>query len=232
MRIACIQNVPYEGPGAIGDWARARGHALTAVQAHAGEPLPAVDAFDLLVVMGGPMNADEDAVYPWIAPTKRLIAAGIEAGRGVLGVCLGAQFIARVLGAAVTPNAHREIGWLPVRRCGGPDQGFPWACWPERMDVLHWHGDTFGIPSGARRLASSDACANQGLVYGPRVLGLQFHLELTPDAVRELGRRTDPYPQGPYIQPVERIASAPDHFAAARGLLDAVLDGLAERIRA
>jgi len=121
MRIQCLQHVNFEGPASIETWARERGLSMEKTDLSAGAALPGCDDFDWLVVMGGPMNVYEESAYPWLAGEKRLIGDAIGRGRLVLGVCLGAQLIASVLGAAVYRNSHREIGWFPVNR--GEDAG-------------------------------------------------------------------------------------------------------------
>ena len=115
MRICCLQHVPFETPGQIAGWARSRGHSVIAVRLFAGEIPPPVEAFDWLVVMGGPMGAYDDARFPLLPAEARAIADAVEATRIVVGVCLGAQLIARVAGARVYRNTSPEIGWFPVK---------------------------------------------------------------------------------------------------------------------
>jgi GMP synthase (glutamine-hydrolysing) len=129
---------------------------------------------DLLVVLGGPIGAYEEAVYPWLADEMALIAARLKARRPVLGICLGAQLMARALGAKVYPGRAKEIGWntLTLTQAGekmlAPFKGLP---------VLHWHGDTFDLPQGAENLAATDICANQAFRYERHGLAFQFHPE-------------------------------------------------------
>ena len=116
MRIRCLQHVPFEGPAHLAFIARDRGMTLERTRVFDGEELPGTDDFDLLAVMGGPMGANDEAAYPWLAAEKKLIERSIREGKLILGICLGAQLIADVLGARVSRNHHREIGWFPVRR--------------------------------------------------------------------------------------------------------------------
>ncbi len=227
MRIAWVQHVPFEGPGAIGDWARSRGHEARGHMAWKGD-LPSRASFDWLVVMGGPMGAHDEREHPWLTAEKRLIAEAVGGDTRVLGICLGAQLVADVMGADVTRAPEKEIGWFPVARSTtvhAPELGLP-----GRFDAFHWHGDTFGIPDGSSRLASSEACDNQAFATGDgRVVGLQFHLESTPDGVEALLRecREDSAEPGPFVQVPEDIAGAPDRYARANAVLFDFLDAVA-----
>jgi GMP synthase (glutamine-hydrolysing) len=124
------------------------GHSFAATRLDLGEPLPSVDDFDLLVIMGGGMNIYEHRDYPWLVDEKRLIARAAAREKAMLGVCLGAQLIADVLGGKVVQNPYKEIGWFPVRFI---DRQPPFDGFPENCTVFHWHGDTFELPSRARR---------------------------------------------------------------------------------
>jgi GMP synthase-like glutamine amidotransferase len=185
-RVHWLQHVPFEELGAIGQWLAARGAHVTATRCHAGEDFPALDDFDWLVVMGGPMSVHDRDRYPWLTAEQRLIAQAIAAGKTVLGICLGAQLIAQALGARVFRAPEREIGWFPIAPVAAP-AGHPFAdLFLRPGDVFHWHGETFDLPAGAVPLARSTACANQAFAVGSRVLALQFHLEMTPEGARAL----------------------------------------------
>lgn len=138
-------------------------------------------AYGGLVFMGGPMSVNDD--LPWIAPALGLIRAAAEEGVPTLGHCLGGQLIARALGAAVTRNPVREIGWGRVDVADGKVA----AEWfgPERrhFESFHWHGETFSIPAGATRIAASPWCENQAFVLGPH-LAMQCHVEMTPQLIQ------------------------------------------------
>ncbi len=182
MKIHAVIHGASDGLGAIADWAKLRGHEVSETHLYRGETLPPLDAFDFAILMGGAMNIYQHRDFPWLVPEKQWLAATIAAGKCVLGVCLGGQLIADVLGAKVWQNPEREIGWFPVRMIS---RAGPLADLPEQLMVFHWHGDTFQIPPGAERLGESDACANQAFVVGDRVVGLQFHLEVTPTSVAD-----------------------------------------------
>jgi len=207
MRILCLQHVPFEGPAALADWTQTRGHTIRCHPLYEDRPLPSVDTFDFLLIMGGPMNIYEEATYPWLAAEKGLIREAITAGKYVLGICLGGQLVADALGAAVTKGRQREIGWYPIQRTNDCP---PWCRLPESLPVMHWHGDRFDLPAGATRIASSEACENQGFAYGAHVLAWQCHLEATPESLAALTEACgDELTEGGYIMSAERLLAEP-----------------------
>jgi GMP synthase (glutamine-hydrolysing) len=129
--------------------------------------------FDMLAVLGGPIGAYEDALYPFLKTELSLITAQLQAQKPVLGICLGAQLMARALGARVYPGPAKEIGWKHLILNNGQNILAPL----EGLPVLHWHGDTFDLPPGAINLASTDICAQQAFALGRHALGFQFHPE-------------------------------------------------------
>ncbi len=182
LRAHYFQHVPYEGLGSIEAWLREAGYEIGCTRLYASAVLPALEAVDLLIVMGGPMSVNDEAGYPWLVEEKRFIRRAIEAGLPVLGICLGAQLIASALGQRVYPNREKEIGWFPIERVAGADKsGF---ALPPSLEVFHWHGETFDLPPGAIHLARSEGCEHQAFLLPPRVVGLQCHLETTPDSAR------------------------------------------------
>jgi GMP synthase (glutamine-hydrolysing) len=223
MRIHAVIHGPSDGLGAIADWAKLRGHAVTETHLYRGESLPPPAGFDFAILMGGAMNIYQHRDFPWLVAEKRWLADAIAQGKCVLGVCLGGQLIADVLGAKVWQNAEKEIGWFPVRFVS---RGGPLADLPEQLMVFHWHGDTFEIPPGAVRLAESEACANQAFVLGERVVALQFHLEVTPGTVAEFiaGGEGELQPAR-FVQSPEEIRRGSSEFNpfALELLLDALV---------
>jgi GMP synthase-like glutamine amidotransferase len=230
FRICSLEHAEAEGAGKIADWAAIRGHPLHVVRLDRGEALPGPGGFDMLVIMGGAMNVYQDRDYPWLPRERALVSEAIKARKVVFGVCLGAQMIADALGARVVQNPVKEIGWFPVRKCA-PHELF--AGFPEECTAFHWHGDTFGLPDGADLIAESAACRNQAFVYGDRVVGLQFHVEVSPEAVRGFLVGADDYLQPEqWVQTAAGIRDAtPDLTATDRGL-EGLLDGLANRATA
>ncbi|MFC2695326.1 MAG: type 1 glutamine amidotransferase [Lactobacillus sp.] len=187
MRINVLQHTSNEGPGAIQTWAHARGYEMYVYHLDQFSVLPKAAKTDLLAILGGPMNPNDP--LPWLSKERQLIKEMLDLGKPLFGACLGAQQIAKVLGAEVKAAPHKEVGWAPVYHQSDviPDL-------PDQMTVLHWHQDMFEIPQGAQLLFSSDLVKNQGFLYGDNVLGLQFHFEPLPDNVREIAINDCNYP--------------------------------------
>jgi GMP synthase-like glutamine amidotransferase len=229
LRVRFLLHVPFEGPANLEPWLRGRGAALATTRLWAGEAPPPAEAFDWLVVMGGPMNADDEGRFPWLADEKRAIERAIAAGRRVVGVCLGAQLVARVLGAKVTRNREREIGWFEIERSPGAEASAVGRALPARAEVFHWHGDTFDLPVGALQLASSVACEQQAFLYDGRVLALQFHLETTREAAGALALHCgDELVPGRFVQTREALLADGERFARLEALLDRVMGAFAD----
>ncbi len=186
MHIHYLQHVPFEDLGSMASYFDRQGHRLSATHLYQNQPLPTPDAFDWLIIMGGPMGVGDEKQFDWMIKEKVLIKESIDAGKIVLGICLGAQLIAEALNAKVYPNALREIGWFPVFDTGQAHGTLLEDVIPEGLEVFHWHGDTFDNPGGSVALAASEACRNQGFVFDDRIVGLQFHLETTPTSAKAL----------------------------------------------
>ena len=180
-----LQHVPFEGLGSMETWFSEQGHNLFCTRLWAGDTLPASDSFDALIVMGGPMGIYDHDEYPWLIDEKEFLSQVVGLGIPILGICLGAQLLADVLGAKVSANPVKEIGWFSVDRNEDIPE-FLKSVFPEEMTVFHWHGDTFGIPDNAVSLYSSKACEHQAFLFKDQVLGLQFHLETTRESATAL----------------------------------------------
>lgn len=205
----------------------AGGHQLSSTHLYKNKPLPLLKEIDWLIVMGGPMGIHDEAEYPWLAAEKKFIHQAIEAGKTVLGICLGAQLIASVLGAEVYKNRHKEIGWFSIDRSSKADSTIISTAIPRQAEVFHWHGDTFAIPAGAKPLASSSACQNQGFIFDDRVVGLQFHLETTPELIRELINNSRHELDGSsYVQSEEEMLANPQRFNRINQIMAAILETL------
>jgi len=184
MRAHWLQHVPFEGLGSIEAWLRQKQYEITSTRFFESENLPHPSNVDLLIVMGGPMSANEEEEFPWLISEKEFLRWCIQSGKSVLGICLGAQLIANAMGARVYRNRYKEIGWFPVQ--GVPSHNSSFFSFPPRFEAFHWHGETFDLPPGAVRLARSEGCENQAFQLGRSVIGLQFHLETTPATAMEL----------------------------------------------
>ncbi len=225
MRMAVLQHVPFEGPAAIADWAASRGIEIAVAHLYRGDPLPSLSEFDILSVMGGPMSANDEGLYPWLGPEIALVHAAIGAGKTVFGVCLGGQIIAKALGARVYAAAQKEIGWFTVKRTEAAHAIFEGL--PAEFMAFHWHGETFDLPAGAERLAETAATPNQAFAVGGRVLGLQFHIEATPASVMGLVENAaGEIGGGPFEQSPKAIRSGIGNCASLEPFLSRVLSNL------
>ena len=226
MRAHYLQHVPFEGLGSIEAWLQTAGYDITSTRFHVSADLPEVGAIDLLVVMGGPMSVNDENEYPWLRDEKAFIRRVVTSGTPTLGICLGAQLIASALGAKVFPNAVKEIGWFPVQAAASTnDAAFKF---PEETTVFHWHGETFNLPPQAIQLAQSEGCQNQAFQIGQRVLGLQFHLETTPDSAQAIvSHCRDELTGGAFIQTEQEILSAPpERYHTVNSLMNDILEYL------
>ncbi|MGH7702886.1 MAG: type 1 glutamine amidotransferase [Gemmatimonadales bacterium] len=185
MRFVVLQHLPCEHPGIFRDFMRDDGVETVTVELSEGGQIPPPEETDALLVFGGPMNVDEEERYPWLVPETRAIRQAAWAGTPILGVCLGAQLLAKALGAPVTRTAEPEVGLLEVELTAAGIADPLFQGWPRRASVVQWHSDTFGIPADAVRLASSPACPNQAFRYGDSAYGLQFHPEVTGEMAKE-----------------------------------------------
>lgn len=173
------------------------------------------------------MGVYDDEDYPWLKAEKRFIRSAIDAGKKVLGICLGAQLLADALGAKVTRNHHREIGWFPIVRHEDVESTQFKEILPAQALVFQWHGDTFAIPDGALPLASSMACLNQGFIFNDRIVALQFHLETTLESATlliENGRHE--LDGSPFVQSESKMLENPKRFATINRLMVSVLNAL------
>ncbi|GAT31829.1 GMP synthase - Glutamine amidotransferase [Terrimicrobium sacchariphilum] len=203
MEFTCLQHVAFEGPARLENWLASKGIALRRILV-SEQDLPDPSECHSVMVMGGPMNIYQHRDHPWLVQEKRFLRQCIDRGVPLLGICLGAQLLADALGARVFQNAQHEIGWFPVEPTDNIRQLFPSLSGTPR--VLHWHGDTFELPRGAIRVASSEACPEQGFYLPGVCLGLQFHAESTPDSVQNLLTHcSNDLVEGPYVQSAAEI---------------------------
>lgn len=227
LRIHYLQHVSFEGPGCITNWASKNNHRLTSTRFFDHENLPEPDEIDWLVIMGGPMGIYDYQDYPWLSTEKNYIENAINQNKTVIGICLGSQLIADVLGAQVFPNTCKEIGWFdvaPVKENIPPD----FLSGPEeKFKAFHWHGDTFNLPPNSVHLFQSEACLNQGFLFNTRVLGLQFHFEMMEDGLEELlSNGSDELQKEPFIQSREEILLQKKNLGQNNDKMYRILDWL------
>lgn len=226
MRIHYLQHVSFEGIGHIQQWADVNNHTVQKTELFNNQKPPVLDSFDLLIVMGGPMGIYDYDQHSWLKTEKVFISDVIASGKPILGICLGAQLIADVLGASVTAGNEKEIGWFPIQKISPATSALSHVL-PEQLIAYHWHGDTFSTPAGAQRLYMSEACENQAFVYNSNVIALQFHLETTPDSMTTLiGNCGYELITGPYIQTATAMHSATEHFPTIHTVMDTIMDYL------
>ncbi len=177
-------HVPYEGMGCIENWINSHNHSVSYTRFYENFKLPISEDIDWLIVMGGPMSVYDESIYLWLREEKQFIRKMIDSGKTVIGICLGSQLIAEVLGAKVYANKQKEIGWFDIEQTvknqlitAGIENRFP---------VFHWHGDTFDLPVESIRLFRSDVTQNQAFLYNKNVLGLQFHFEVTAELMKQM----------------------------------------------
>jgi len=183
FRFHCLQHVNYENPGFLKEWIENKNQILTCTNFFNGDNLPLHEDYDVLIIMGGPMGVYDENLYPWLKQEKKFIGESIAKNKKVIGICLGSQLLANVLGSKVYPNLEKEIGFFPVFK---KSYNFIMSGFPESAIAFHWHSDTFDLPKGSLLLASSDICQNQAFSYNSNVLGLQFHLEITESLIQGL----------------------------------------------
>lgn len=227
LRAHWLQHAPHEDSGCIDTWLRGQDDLRVSVtRLYAGERLPPARSLDWLIVLGGPMNIYQHRRYPWLVEEKALINDACV-NKKVLGICLGAQLLADVLGGVVSKNREQEIGWFKVMLNAEARDSHVFKYFPTLFQAFHWHGDRFAMPPKAKSLMKSDACVNQAFQIDQRLVGMQFHLEVRRSDARRWLALESPKPAR-YVQAAEQILGKPARFAANNRLMRQVL----ERMRA
>ncbi|MEM0970290.1 MAG: type 1 glutamine amidotransferase [Verrucomicrobiota bacterium] len=223
MQLHWFQHVPFEGLGFIQTWAENRGHEVSCTRFWAGEEVPDTSV-DALILMGGPMSVHDDDDFPWITREKEFLKEHVHSGCPVFGICLGAQLLAECMGAIVTKNPSPEIGWFPIE----PITDHPITqCFPSEPTVLHWHGETFTLPDGATHLWRSAHCEQQAFTVENRLIGFQFHVEMTEAgvaAIIEACPEDLEHPSPTIQEPSVIYAAAKEQRKALETALSQVLD--------
>lgn len=229
MKIHYLQHDDLVQACTIEQWATEQGILVSNTQVHKGEAFPDISDFDLLIILGGRMGAYEEDMYPWLIDEKVFIKRAIAEHKYVLGLCLGAQILADVLGGLVYPHVHKETGWWPVHFSPQIDgtllQGLP-----ETVHLFEFHGDTFTLPTGARLLASSECCENQAFIYNDRVLAVQFHPEVSVDKMNVLAEAVGDV-HGPYSQSATHYLNEQAYFEQSKQVMFTILCNFEEQIK-
>lgn len=187
-KVLVLQHIAPETLGTIVDALELKGVSVQYIRVFQDEPVPkGMDGAAGLIVMGGPMAVRDQGRFPYLQDEMHLIEQAIKADKPVLGICLGSQLLASLLGARVTA-VKKEIGWSPVQLSPQAQQDPLWAGTPASFTAFHWHGDIFDLPPGAVSLASSETTQHQAFRHGTRAYGFLFHLEMTENMIREMIR--------------------------------------------
>ncbi|HRS61857.1 MAG TPA: type 1 glutamine amidotransferase [Spirochaetota bacterium] len=227
-RIHVLQHTEAETPGFILHWASDMGYSITQTKFFEDYTFPPIEAFDFLVIMGGPMSVNDIRDYPWLKEEIAFIKRAIDSDKIIIGICLGAQLIARALGAIVKKNDYKEIGWHRIYKTGTQTEVPVFDCIPDGAYVFHWHGETFEIPDGATHIFYSDACRNQAFIYKDRVIALQFHPEVTfqliNNMIADLSEELND--EGEYIQNTNEILEGVNNICNINFYMHSILDKL------
>jgi len=229
MRLLFLQHDPLDSPGALLEWAEQRSHSISICLVCKGEPLPPIDSFDLLISLGGPMGAYEEEAHLWIPREKEYLRSALDAGKKILGLCLGCQLLADALGGKAFRHSCKEFGWQPIEPTEEGRKLLSTEGASETFLAFQWHGDTYSLPPGAVQLARNEACEQQAFLLshssGGAALALQFHLEwtelMTRDALAEPGVAPPPSPS---VQTPEEILSDLSLFELSKKRLFLLLD--------
>lgn len=226
MKIHFVLHETFEGPGCMNDWIKQKGYRISVNRTFLNETYPAMDQFDWLIIMGGTMSTYEEEKHKWLKIEKEFIRQTIETGKIVLGICFGAQLIAEALGGRVYKAKVREIGWYPVNLISSNLPAILKTL-PGNPVVFHWHGDTFDLPDGAIRLASSEATINQSFLYRDKVMALQYHHEATEEAIGLMIDNSGwQLKKDRYVQSAEEIMKGTGHISENNRIMFKILDYL------
>lgn len=227
MRIHAFINYSVADLGTIEEWVNARNHTITWNNVYENSEFPALESFDMLIVLGGVMGAYEEEAYPWLVKEKHFIRNAIEANKFVFGICLGGQLIAEVLGGKVYPHQYQEIGWWDISFTDEVKKHPIFSNLPRQVTMFQFHGDTLELPEQATWLAKSDACQNQAFVYGDRVVGLQFHPEFNEEKLQEIVRiHGSEIEKGPFAQLPNQFLGKKERMKNAKKYLFRLLDNM------
>ena len=224
MRVQILQHTSETPPGSTESWLKMKKLSYAITRLHQNERLPALADFDGLIVLGGEMNVDQEERYSWMGPEKRLIRTAIDAGKTVLGLCLGGQLIAEVLGGQVGRHPHWEVGWQPVEFTGPMIN-----C--KTLHMFQYHRYAFTTPPNAVQIATNQACAHQAFMFGEKVVGVQFHPEATAEWALQCASDRDLPAADRFVQkPEEIVQDTPLCLGPAQAWYFSLLDQLIKGI--
>lgn len=233
MKIHCLVHLEFETLGNIKDWVQSKGYTISLTMPCKDSFYPGTEEFDLLIIMGGLMSVYQEDEYPWLIKEKEFVRNAIESGKSVYGICFGAQMLSELLGGTVSRNKFREIGWHKVQSLDAFNKDASLFDCPSEFTILQWHGDTFTLPEGAARLFESEACLEQGFIYGSDVLAVQFHPEADEQCVESLLTQcSSDLVEGRYIQSGEEIRGRSDLLESSSNLMFKILDWFESNIKA
>lgn len=225
MNILFVTHASFEQPGSIELWAKRNNHNTCEVKPYAGEALPLIDDYDMLVVMGGPQSPIEIEKSPYLKDEIELIKLALKQKKRIVGVCLGAQLITEALGAKTERSPNKEIGMFPVEMLDVASSDPVFGVFPQTFDVMHWHSDMPGLTHGVELLAKSEGCPRQIFRFGDRVYGFQCHFELTKDLVEGMVKHCgSDLKAGRYVMTPEQLLSL--DYRKINAQMDQVLDYL------
>lgn len=185
QKVLVLQHVPHEGLGIIGRELYTNGLQPEYLKVYEGHEFPFdVSGYSALIVLGGPMGVYEDDKFPFIAKELKLIRSALKDNLPILGICLGAQMLAKAAGAEVYKGGKKEIGWYEAELTEEGEDDRLFLGLPRKFTVFQWHGDTFDVPANGLNLVSSELFPNQVIKAGPRAYGIQFHLEVTEEMIK------------------------------------------------
>jgi GMP synthase (glutamine-hydrolysing) len=219
LRVAILQHSDQTPPGTCLDWLESQGHLAHVHHLHRGEDLPDLVKTDFIIILGGPMNVDDETIHPWLRAEKEILKSAIAKGLPCLGLCLGGQLLAQALGGSVSPNKHWEIGWKTIEFS---NQKPP-------LQVFQFHQDQFSLPPGAERLATNEITLNQAFSFSDHVIGTQFHPESTAEWVRYCATDKVRPASGPYVDSTEAMISGLTHLPAMTAWFFELLTRLEDR---
>lgn len=227
MHIHCFQHAVFEDPGNILNWIKENRHTISYTHFfEEGCHIPPAGEIENLLILGGAMNVDEEDLHPWLKTEKQTIKKVIDAGKKVMGICLGSQLIASALGKAVYKGKEKEIGFFPVMFTEEALTHKYFNHFTKEYTVFNWHGDTFDLPDGATLIASSINYPNQAFIIGTQILALQFHFEVNEDSLKNwrLEDCSELLEPGSYIQNHKQIAAGRHYLTQTKKDIFLLLD--------